>query len=464
MRTSHISPAHSDFSWNDQLIAEAVLRSSYIPRIAARLPKRDAGLAGRPAEFPDVVYVLFTALAGTFGSQRKAASWLAAAGNWYRVQKHAERRWGTATPLPAFAPTRSTCGYNFRRLADRHHLVFRDEFRAAAIEQANEQGFLTSSAVTMHKPERKDIIIGDGTVPKCRFRSKTYERLQKEGKSVPGASLYKEGGEDGQWVQGMKELIFSVRGDDSPNSRVLLGTFAVPKLTYGGEAGLAVEEALKFKNEIPGFLGFRFDGAFRGTHINKLVKAGLSVVTPVPKDDQTRLMYEVDCANKHTHSLYSSKGDFCEGEMLDTGEVIVKPLKRVSHAHNAPRGKDGTFRAYVVLELSCGALHRERLDDTARDVKLGFNRSQRLRQHPPESQYFKDTYGYRADIESTNNNLDSGLYRQRMTVDTAERQALIMVGFCISRNAMSHKVHEARKREGLLDGPPGITSRKPVAA
>lgn len=115
MRKSHISPAHSDYSWNDQLIAEAVLRSSYIPRISSRLPKRHEGLAGRPPEFPDIVYVLFIVLTATFGSQRKAASWLAEARNWYMVRKRAERRWGVT--LPDYAPTRSTCGYNFRRLA-----------------------------------------------------------------------------------------------------------------------------------------------------------------------------------------------------------------------------------------------------------------------------------------------------------------------------------------------------------
>ncbi|WOH18285.1 hypothetical protein IRJ34_18305 [Paenarthrobacter sp. GOM3] len=103
---------------------------------------------------------------------------------------------------------------------------------------------------------------------------------------------------------------------------------------------------------------------------------------------------------------------------------------------------------------SCGAIHRERLDKTTEDKDREFSRTERIRQHPPESEYYKDTYGYRADIESTNNNLDSGLYRQRMIVDTPERQALIMVGFCISRNAISQQVYEARLREGLLDEPP----------
>lgn len=304
MRKSHISPAHSDFSWITSRVAEAVLRSPYIPRLASRIPAREEGLAGRPGEFPDVVYVLFTALAGTFGSQRKAASWLAEEGNWYKVRKHAERRWDIT--LPNHGPTRGTCGYNFRRLAKTHHLLFREEFRAAAIEQAQRQGCLISDVLTMNKPERKNVIIADGTVPKCRFRHKTYERLRKEGKHVPGASFFKEGGEDGKWVHGMKELIFWVRPDESSNSRVLLGTFPVTEGTYIGEAGLAVQESLRYRKEVPGFLGFRFDGAFRGTHIDDLMKAGLSVVTPVPKSDKLRLMYEVKCSKSHDPAVPST--------------------------------------------------------------------------------------------------------------------------------------------------------------
>ncbi|MET3351498.1 UNVERIFIED_ORG: hypothetical protein ABID57_003207 [Arthrobacter sp. UYEF1] len=462
MRKSHISPAHSDFSWNTSIVADAVLRSPYIPRLASRIPAREEGLAGRPGEFPDVVYVLFTALAGTFGSQRKAASWLAEAGNWYKVRKHAERRWDII--LPKYGPTRGTCGYNFRRLAKQHHLLFRKEFRDAAIEQAQQQGCLISEALTMNKPERKNVIIADGTVPKCRFRHKTYERLAKEGKHVPGASFYKEGGEDGTWVHGMKELIFSVRPDESPNSRILLGTFPVTDQTYGGEAGLTVKESLRYKKDVPGFLGFRFDGAFRGVHIDPLMKAGISVVTPVPKSDKLRLMYEVKCSKSHVHTLYTKQGDFCEIELLDTGEKDVIVCERVRQPIIPPRSKEGNFRTYAEIRLSCGAIHRERLDTTPEDNDRDFNRTERLRQHPPESAHYKDTYGYRADIESTNNNLDSGLYRQRMTVDTPERQALIMVGFCISRNAISQQVYEARLREGLLDEPPGNVHEKPVAA
>lgn len=462
MRKSHISPAHSDFSWNTSIVAGAVLRSPYIPRIASKIPAREAGTAGRPAEFPDVVYVLFTALAGTFGSQRKAASWLGESGNWYKIRRHAERRWDVI--LPEFGPTRSTCGYNFRRLADRHHLVFREEFRTAAIEQAQQQGYLISDALTMNKPERSNVIIADGTVPKCRFRSKTYERLKKEGKTVPGASFYKEGGEDGNWVHGMKELIFSVRADNALNTRILLGTFPVTDQTYGGEAGLMTQEALRFKADVPGVLGLRGDGALKGTHLDPMMKAGLSVVSPVPKSDKLRLLYEVECSKGHLHTLHTKMGEFCEIELLDTGEKHVVFCKRVKQYSNPPRAKGGSFRHYAELRLSCGAIHRERLDTTEEDKKRGYNRSERIRQHPPESDHYKLTYGWRADIESTNNNLDSGLYRQRMTVDTPERQALIMVGFCISRNAISQVVHEARRREGLLDDPTGPASRKPVAA
>jgi hypothetical protein len=462
MRKSHISPAHSDFSWITSRVAEAVLRSPYIPRLASRVPAREEGLAGRPGEFPDVVYVLFTALAGTFGSQRKAASWLAEEGNWYKVRKHAERRWDII--LPKYGPTRGTCGYNFRRLAKKHHLLFREEFRAAAIEQAQRQGCLMSNVLTMNKPERKNVIIADGTVPKCRFRHKTYERLEKEGKHVPGASFFKEGGEDGTWVHGMKELIFSVRPDESPNSRVLLGTFPVTKGEYRDEAALIVQESLRYKADTSGFLGLRVDGALHGVHIAPLIRAGLNVVSPMSKSDKLRIMGEIKCSNSHVHTLYTEKGELCEVELLDTGEKSVLISKRVKQYSNPPRAKDGDYRAYTEIRLACGAIHRERLDTTKEDKEREFNRSERLRQHPPESAYYKDTYGWRADIESTNNNLDSGLYRQRMIVDTPERQALIMVGFCISRNAISQQVYEARMREGLLDELPGNVSVKSVAA
>jgi len=453
MRKSHISPAHSDFSWTTSLVAGAVVRSPYIPQIANRIPSREVGNAGRPPEYQDIVYVLFTALAGTFGSQRKAASWLAEPTNWYKVRKHAERRWGMT--LPPFSPTRSACGYNFRRLAKSYHLLFREEFRAAAIEHAQQQGCLISDALTMNKPERKNVIIADGTVPKCRFRHKTYDRLKKEGKNVPGASFYKEGGEDGQWVHGNKELMFSVRADDAPNTRILLGTFAVTDQTYGGEAGLMTQEALRYRRDVPGILGLRGDGALKGVHLDPMMKAGLSVVSPVPKSDKRSLLYEVECSKGHLHELHTMRGEFCEIELLDTGEKREIYCKRVKQFSNAPRAKDGSYRHYADLRLSCGAIHRERLDTTAEDKKRGFNRAERIRLHPPESEYYLLSYGWRADIESSNNNLDSGLYRQRMIVDTPERQALIMVGFCIARNAMSQAVHEARKREGLLDQPPG---------
>jgi len=462
MRKSHISPAHRDFSWNTSIVAGAVLRSPYIPRIANRIPAREVGVAGRPAEYHDIVYVLFTALAGTFGSQRKAASWLAERSNWFKVCKQAERRWGVT--LPKFSPTRSTCGYNFRRLAKNHHLMFREEFRTVAIEQAQQQGCLISDALTMNKPARSNVIIADGTVPKCRFRSKTYKRLQKEGKHVPGASFYREGGEDGPWVHGMKELMFSVRPDDAPNTRILLGTFAVTDETYGGEAGLMTQEALRYRADVPGVLGLRGDGALKGTHLDPMMKVGLSVVSPVPKSDKRRFLYEVTCSKGHLHELHTKQGEFCEIELLDTGEKREIYCKRVKQYSNPPRAKDGAYRHYAELRLSCGAIHRERLDTTEEDKKRGLNRAERIRLHPPESDYYLLSYGWRADIESSNNNLDSGLYRQRMIVDTPERQALIMVGFCISRNAMSQDVYEARKREGLLDEPPERPTRKALAA
>ena len=102
----------------------------------------------------------------------------------------------------------------------------------------------------------------------------------------------------------------------------------------------------------------------------------------------------------------------------------------------------------------CGEHRTERLDTTAEDKKRGFNRAHVIRLHPPESKYYEETYGYRADIESVNNNLDSTLYRHRMITDSKERQALVILGFTMARNAISSEVYAARQKAGHFTDPP----------
>ncbi|NUT70388.1 hypothetical protein HNO81_04275 [Pseudarthrobacter sp. C4D7] len=417
--------------------------------ISKEIPKRDRSKAGRPNQHPDHIYIFAMALIGVFGAERPAAAWIRERTNWFKVRSHSRRYWGIE--LAEHPPARSTIHYNLDRLSAFSTLI-RERFATLAIEQAQQQGCLTENVSTMNKPPRSNVVAADGTVPKSRLRSKTADRLEAEGKLRRPIPKYKEGGEDGHWVSGFKELVLVVRPDDHPNSRVILGAFPVPKEGYGGEAGIAVAELQKLRQRTKGFLGLRYDGAFTGVHIDAMQKSGVSVISPVPKSDKRRLFSTVTCSGKHVHTLYTEAGDFVELELLDTGEHHAVPCKRVGQYSR--KNADGTYRWYTKIELACGNHHTERLDITEEDKERDFNRTQVLRMHPPATDEYKNTYGWRQDVESVNNNLDTTLYRHRMVADTVEKQALVMIGFAIARNAVSAKVFAERVRTGALTAPP----------
>lgn len=449
MGRRHASPADREYGWTSDRTALAVLRASYIVDISKEIPKRDRSKAGRPNEHPDHVYILAMALIGVFGAERPAAAWIRERTNWFKIRSHSRRYWDTEVGHDP--PARSTINYNLKRLSAFSDLI-RERFAILAVEQAQQQGCLNEKVGTMNKPPRANVVAADGTVPKSRLRSKTSDRLEAEGKLCRPVPKYKEGGDDGHWVSGFKELVLVVRPDDHPNSRVILGAFPVPKEGYGGEAGIAVAELEKLRKKTKGFLGLRYDGAFTGVHIDAMQKAGVSVISPVPKSDRRRLFGEVKCSGKHVHTLHTQGGDFVELELLDTGEEHAMPCKRLEQFSR--RNADGTYRWYAKLELACGNHHTERLDITDADKKRDYNRTQVVRMHPPATDEYKNTYGWRQDVESVNNNLDTTLYRHRMVADTVEKQALVMIGFAIARNAVSAKVFAERVRTGVLSGPP----------
>lgn len=411
------------------------------PAIAGKLPQPDPRQSGRPNNYPDHVYVLLLVIRGVLGAQRPAVSWMAV--HWKEIRKWAGAEWGVK--LRKRPPRRNACQYNMRRLRAHHKLIL-DEFHRLALEQAQRQGCLLQGLATQTRPERRNTVVGDGTVPRMRLKQSTYDRLKKDGKLRHEVGVYYEAGN--HRISGFKQVLFAVRPDGHPNSRLIIRIASVPAEGRGGEAGIAADEAIRLRMECPGFLGFRYDGAFRGVHIDLLEKAGIDVISPLAKDDRRHPYGHVTCSNGHTHSLYTEGGDFVELEALDTGELRSLPCFRLRQY--ARKNSTGTYRWYVSLRLSCGAAHLERLDKTKEDDSKHFNRTQRVRQHPPASAEYQNTYGWREDIESVNNNLDTTLYRHRMIVDTPEDQTLVIIGFAIARNAMSAAVFSARLAAGLI--------------
>ncbi|WP_405756316.1 MULTISPECIES: hypothetical protein [unclassified Streptomyces] len=55
------------------------------------------------------------------------------------------------------------------------------------------------------------------------------------------------------------------------------------------------------------------------------------------------------------------------------------------------------------------------------------------------------TFAYRADSESVHSQFDLSLWNRRMIAYGVERQKIFVLGFALSQNATSHRIHlEAR--------------------
>ncbi|MCE4945187.1 hypothetical protein LVX13_19005 [Streptomyces albulus] len=89
-------------------------------RMADALPAQREGSPGRPAEFPDYVWVLFAGLLGIFGSARKAAAAMASPLYWSLMRKGVAACLGPAAALalPAHGPSRNQWNWHSRRLRD----------------------------------------------------------------------------------------------------------------------------------------------------------------------------------------------------------------------------------------------------------------------------------------------------------------------------------------------------------
>lgn len=169
----------------------------------------------------------------------------------------------------------------------------------------------------------------------------------------------------------------------------------------------------------------------------------MSVVSPSHPGIKARFLKPVACATCGTeHRLGTKDGWLCQINILDDGSEEYQRLEdRAVTFVQATR----SYRCYVTVTLPCGGTHRERLDRTEQDKRTTFNRAEHLRQHPKGSPVYAKTYGWRADAESDNNNLDSHMYRHRMIVDHADDQLLVMMGHALARNAMSAAVSAARQ-------------------
>ena len=455
--------------------------------LAAVIPPRPAGTAGRQAVFPDYVWVLFFGMLGIFGSARKTAAAMADPLYWQLVLNGVDTCLGPTEVLrlPDRGPSRNMWNWHSKRIHP-HLPLLQEEFRNLSARQARAIGYADpGQARSLTVPERGRFIVGDGTVPASPVHGPGSRKSKKKDKENPGqaegcttgpdqpmqegqaeapdssgpgntglaeppkprrkdpgAGWHVEGGEEedgGHPVFGPKFALTSIR-DDRPLSRVVLDVrYQQPGKGYGGEAALAVTMVLDAAARLPGLAGACWDGALRGVHRDRLMKAGLLVVSPQHDGIAPRRVALVaDCPCGDRHDLWSKDGALHEAEVLDTGETHLTPTR----GSRLERRGEHRYRWYLLTRLSCGSPHRERLDTTVEDRRRGFNRAEHLRQHPPDSDGYTHCYRWRPDAECLNSQLDATLWNRRMIAYGERQQTLIMLGFALAQNALTRHLHQ----------------------
>ncbi|EFV15094.2 hypothetical protein [Segniliparus rugosus] len=426
-------------------------KSARLHELARSVPERPSRTPGRRKEHPAFVGLLYVLLAGgVTGSHRSAATLLASERAWRLVRLAARRAAGE--DLSRKPPRRGQLE-TWRGCLSEHVGPLRERAADLAVAQAIEAGCFDGTGAPAD-PKRHNMIVGDGKVVACPVLSKTADRWREQGRPLDVA-LHKQAGEDSDaYVTGSKFALIGVRASDARNARILLDVAHLPSAKgYGGESGKAVEmveDALRRVRELDGDVdGVCYDGAFRGKHIDRMMKHGLVVLSPVNRMTGAPTPFEIvaDCPCGRRHQLATLNGDLHESRELDTGDVHYTRLARKRLAKRRNDKPPHACRWYQDFVLPCGKTLTIRLDNTDEDCAVRKPRAERIRQHAPEGGVYQDRYGWREDSESWNNIVDRTLYGERMIAHTWRKQLLFMIGHMLARNVLAqHAIDRERLR------------------
>jgi hypothetical protein len=363
--------------------------------------------------------------------------------------------------LPA-APMRR---HHYEWLRD-HHLLHDEalaelsaRFRSHAAAQAVMIGLCDpTSGGSLTHPSLERVVAGDGKIVTPRYRThpknatsvnkKTGETRTK--RVDPNADNYTTGG--GSPAFGTRFVFISTRGAGR-NRRIILDAIYAP--TAGGEAKFALEGMHRVLPLLPGAQAVTYDGAFRGKHIRELMKIeGVVPITRVSKGKDhflgTTDAHRADGRLEQVE-VHLINGAPCLRQMAVDGTILTTPLKRIKTRRN--RNTDGWrwYNEYEVPEEVGGGTLRLRLDQSAGDLSINFNREENLRVIAPDDPDHAPLYGLRADTESGNRLLDDSMLRERAHTVGWRRQQLDMIMWSVGRNAAA--VHHHRRTAGVE--PPG---------
>lgn len=439
---------------------EYLLNNPDLYTAAAVLPGPSA--IGRPAHYPPVVYLIFLCAISLFGSARSTATHLQRPLWWEAVRSAVRTHQGgdAADALKPIGPSRSNWNHYFhKRLKNAWHDV-RDVSRDLWIQQALDHGMMkqTGKRTSRIYPERHHVLHGDATVaapPSSHTEHETADESTGEirrHRVDADAGVTTEGG--GKQVYGNKFLSAGVRLANIPHSRVILALESIrhksqeedPEREAEGAAFVAMVKYILARAS--GLRAVTYDAALRGAHRAPLIAEGLVVFTPQHSGLPPQSLYRYQDKDRLcTHDLYVAEARVCQRRMTDDGQVHYTPLPV-----EELECRDGSrTRFYHRITIPCDKKQhvvRIRVDETDDDRqvdpttrKMRFNRTEHLRQVPPDTPAGRRLKGFRQDSESTHSTFDQSYPHKRVPAYGAKAALLIYIGYAWLNNSVTRAKH-----------------------
>ncbi|MEX2133273.1 MAG: hypothetical protein WEB67_03940, partial [Acidimicrobiia bacterium] len=338
-----------------------------------------------------------------YGSSRKVEEAFEdpAHGPWNQIRAAAKREFGGDRPElipPAEPPTRNQFNY-----ALKHHLPTHTETITAHVRHRSRQlaaalGLGTNqSPGSISRPTTERVAYGDVTVMTARSKTlpknaTTVDRTTGEiitHRHDPDIGLHTTGG--GTVVPGLPYAFTHLRGTQR-NQQVIL---AIDPVTPSGpsEGRLVVDQYLQAAQHLPGLVGYAYDRALRGTHLDRLLKAGHIGLVGVHR---TRGKPSDRYHGLETHHPAQGEPRQVEIHLIGgaphirthdvDGNQHLKPLHR-RRVNKRTNKKDGTVRLSAEYNViadngTTDGYIRIRLDQTTEDKLAGYNRPEHLRAFP----------------------------------------------------------------------------------
>jgi len=437
-------------------------------------PQRNSE-GGRSNQYPLWVFFLWLVLIHEYGSSRKVEEALEDPihGPWPQIRQAAEREF--AKQRPELIPPTSPPSRNQFNYALKHHIPANAATIARVIRKRSRHLAASMSLGTidapgsLSRPTQQRVAYGDVTVMTSRTRRLPRDAQETDPETGEvtirrhdtDASLHTTGG--GAVVPGLPFAFTHLRGPKR-NQQVIL---AIDPLLPGSrpEGHLVVDQYLEAAEDLHGLVGYAYDRALRGVHLDRLLKAGhIGLVGVYQSKGQPPDRYH----GRETH--HPATGDPVDVDIhlvagaphirtydVD-GKEHLQPLPRI-RINKRPNQASGTYRMSAEYSVeSPNGKHdgyiRIRLDQTAQDQISEYNRAEHLRAFTEDDPIFTEIQKpLRATAESANRTIDDQLPRERLHHFGFQTNQLSMLAWQAYRNAQTQAIFLPEQRRSS-DEPP----------